>query len=115
MTHRIQSICFTLFAAAALTATSAIASETRVAVLHVPFAFTAGQTDMPAGDYSISKTEQRILFLRTAGKTVALLPVGSTAASPLGSNSTLRFERVGGRAVLTEVLVDGAEGYLMRK
>ncbi len=114
MTHRIKSVCFTLIVSA-MTVASAMASETRIAVVHVPFAFTTGSHEMPAGEYSISKTEQRVLFLRTAGKTVAILPVGSTAAGFSGSSSAVRFERVGGRTVLKEVLVGGSEGFLLRK
>jgi hypothetical protein len=106
-----KSLALTL-AATALTASSAWA-DTRVATVRVPFAFMAGSNEMPAGEYSISKSEQRILFLRTSGKTVALLPVGSTAPAS-GHTNAVRFERVGGRNVLSEVLVDGGEGFLLR-
>lgn len=112
MTHRIKSVCFTLFAAMA---TSAMAAETRVAVVNVPFAFTAGSYEMPAGEYSISKNDQRILFLRTAGKTVAVLPIASASPGFSGSANAVRFERVGGRTVLKEVVVGGVEGFLLRK
>ena len=111
MTHRMKSFMISLFAAA-LPATSAMA-ETRVAIVNVPFAFMAGSSEMPAGVYSISRSEQRILFLRTNGKAVALLPLGSTAPTFGKSSNAVRFERIGGRVVLKEVLVDGSEGYLM--
>ena len=113
MTHHMKSFVISLFAAA-LSATSAMA-ETRVATVNVPFAFMAGSSEMPAGIYSISKSEQRVLFLRSSGKAVALLPLGSTAPTFGKSNSAVRFERIGGRVVLREVLVDGSEGYLMHQ
>ena len=48
----------------------------------------AGSNEMPVGVYSISKSEGRVLFLRSSGKTVALLPVGSTAARFGKSNAS---------------------------
>ena len=109
MTHQMMKlVAFSTL----LAASSLFASETRVATVKVPFAFRAGSEQMPAGEYQISKTEQSVLFLRTHGKTVVLLPVGASAPSP--NSSLVRFERVDGQPVLKEVTVHGGQGFLLR-
>ncbi len=103
-----------LFALSTLLAASSLfAAETRVATVKVPFAFRAGEESMPAGEYQISKGDQSVLYLRTVGKSIVILPVGSIAPSFKTSN-LVRFERVNGTPVLTEVLVDGGQGFLLR-
>jgi hypothetical protein len=97
-----------------LAATACFAAETRLASVKVPFEFRAGDEVMPAGEYQITKSDQSVLFLRTKEKTVALLPVGLGSASFSRKNS-LRFERVEGQPVLTEVSVEGGQGFLLRR
>jgi hypothetical protein len=96
-----------------LAATACFGAETRVASVKVPFEFRAGEEVMPAGEYQITKSDQSVLFLRTKGKSVALLPVGAGSAL-FNSKNVLRFERVSGQPVLTEVSVEGGQGFLFR-
>ncbi len=113
MTRRMMKLVLSISALLVASTGVMSAAETRVATVTVPFAFRAGSETLPAGEYSISKTDQSVLFLRSKGKTIALLPVGSKSAT-FNTTNLVRFERVGGQPVLTEVLVDGGQGFLLR-
>ncbi|BDC52454.1 hypothetical protein F183_A47690 [Bryobacterales bacterium F-183] len=96
-----------------LAATSAVfGAETRVATVKVPFAFKAGAEVMPAGEYDITKSDQSVLFLRSKGKSVAVLPMGA-AGTGYGATNKVRFEQVNGQPVLTEVVVSGSQGFVL--
>jgi hypothetical protein len=97
---------------AILAASAAFASETRVATVKVPFSFKAGAQVMPAGEYDITKSDQSVLFLRSKGKSVAVLPMGAASAG-YGVSNTVRFERIDGQPVLTEVVVSGGQGFML--
>ena len=96
MTRRMMKLVLSISAVLVASTGVMSAAETRVATVTVPFAFRAGSETLPAGEYSISKTDQSVLFLRSKGKTVALLPVGSKSAT-FDSRNLVRFERLGVR------------------
>jgi len=103
---------FIVSAILAACSSAVFASETRVATVRVPFAFKAGAEVMPAGDYDITKSDQSVLFLRTKGKSVAVLPMGAATAG-YGMSNSVRFERIDGQPVLTEVFVSGGQGFML--
>ncbi len=83
----------------------------------VPFAFTAGSTNLPAGHYKILTDEDNdpVLVLRNVdtGKTTFVEYL--TRIAPRGDGKfTFVFDEAGGERVLSEVHVGGSDGYLLQ-
>lgn len=97
----------------------AVAGEPERLMVNVPHAFTVGEQLLPAGRYSVS-TEPgdpaRLHLHNSAGEACAWLPVITRLAqdSHEGTRARLVFDRVGGQCFLSEVWVDGEDGYLVR-
>jgi hypothetical protein len=59
--------------------------------VNVPFAFTAGKTTMPAGEYTVYENDSHLVMLR--GDKSAVLLLSSPGNEPQDDKSTLGFER----------------------
>ncbi len=69
----------------------AIASELEPLRVTVPFAFTAGHTNLPAGDYVVSESGAHTIFIR--GQRGSAIILGSAGDDTEGDKSALSFER----------------------
>jgi hypothetical protein len=67
----------------------------------VPFAFKAGKTVLPAGDYTVYSDDSRIIMIRGARGGAILL--GSAGSALAGGKSGVSFEREGGDYILRAV------------
>jgi len=101
-THRLLALLssIVLLLAAAVTAQT-VAPLIRV---NVPFEFQVGNTVLPAGDYSVVRTDPYVLVLRDARNRVVATVV-TTPAQLLVAPATPKvvFEMEGGRNVLSRV------------
>jgi hypothetical protein len=83
----------------------------------VPFTFTAGSTQLPAGQYELLSVDPGasndvIVKNVDTGKSVIVESVTRLAAKDEGQ-SDLVFDDLGGRHILSEVRPVGIEGYLL--
>jgi hypothetical protein len=67
----------------------------------VPFAFKAGRTVLPAGDYTVYSDDSRIIMIRGARGGAILL--GSAGSAVAGDKSGVSFEREGADYILRSV------------
>ncbi len=96
----------------------AVSDDQERMMVKVPHEFTVGEQSLPAGRYSVSCSpgEPSELHLHdTAGSTCARLPVLTRLAPHSHGESAARmvFDRVGGITFLSEVWLDGEDGYLV--
>lgn len=113
-----------LFRIAALTALAFVAA-TQVAqaqqpiVVDIPFAFTAGEKALPAGEYRVEKAAQGTLALmirRSDGSEGAFVTPMPTAKSEPEKQSKLIFHRYGNQYFLSQIWVAGyAQGSQLRE
>lgn len=101
-----------LFAAVCLAAPAASA-QSAIAVAQIPFAFTVGGTQYPAGAWLIQDTQSNPLLqkLRSADGKHQLMVMtvridGGNAAGP----AKLTFRRYGGEHFLSEIWRQGGDG-----
>jgi hypothetical protein len=70
----------------------------------VPFAFTVGQTEMPAGTYTISPVSQSAIMIRDSNTAKAVLSlVRSEQANSSDGTSKLVFQKYGNKYFLSQV------------
>jgi len=70
----------------------------------VPFAFTVGQTEMPAGPYEISRISSQVITIRDADTGKAILSlVGSEQAHGKDGLPKLVFRKYGSKYFLSQV------------
>ena len=70
----------------------------------VPFAFTVGRTEMPAGTYEISSVSRSVITIRDANTGKAILSfVGSERAHGSNGLPQLVFRKYGSRYFLSQV------------
>jgi hypothetical protein len=79
----------------------AFASDTDPLHVSVPFAFKAGKTVLPAGDYTVYSDDSRIIMIRGAHGGAILL--GSAGSAVAGDKSAVSFEREGADYILKSV------------
>ena len=82
----------------------------------VPFAFTVtGKTTAPAGSYELSEQSPELIRMvsMTSTKTEFMLPVITRLGAADEPQSKLVFDKVGNTSVLSEVWIDGGDGYLV--
>mgnify|MGYP001445131855 CR=1 FL=1 len=95
------------FGLLAISAAAASAQSSLSLHVHVPFNFTAGQANLPAGDYVVAQESNSglILLQSQASKSAAAI-LTSNGDTPLTNRSPqLIFERRGERNVLTQIRV----------
>jgi hypothetical protein len=101
-------------AAAALCAASAVwAAPGRSITFHAPFAFTAGVSKLPAGDYALAEDDvQHVVYLTNEhnGKTVMMLPEAILAAADAAGPS-VRFVKSGDEYNMKAVRMEGTEAF----
>jgi hypothetical protein len=59
--------------------------------VNVPFAFTAGKTTMPAGEYTVYESDTHLVTLR--GNTRSIMILATAGNDPQDEKSSLGFER----------------------
>jgi hypothetical protein len=91
-------------------ATTRVAQAQEAMVVNVPFDFTAGNQNLPAGEYSVkvSQSDARIVLIERKDATAAMF-VGTNAvdANKIQSESKLVFNRYGDRYFLSQVWNEG--------
>jgi len=105
-----------LLALASVTMVSAQAG--RLASMNVPFEFTVGDTNLPAGQYFVDRGDPSRNVLKISAKkgSVVQVPV-ITRLAQMGKgveSAAFVFDKVGTRRYLSEVWVPGADGFLVR-
>jgi hypothetical protein len=85
-------------------ALSVHAQSPQVIKVNIPFAFTFGNQNFSAGEYSLVKPLPHVLALRDArGKVVAQQLTGGIDSNTPSALTRLKFHNYDGQAVLTEV------------
>jgi hypothetical protein len=89
----------------AVSAVSGFSQSTFALRVHVPFAFMAGQANLPAGDYLVAQdATSGIITLQNAASMSAASVLTSIGDAPLeGRSPQLVFERHGERTVLKQI------------
>jgi len=104
-----MKIARTLLAVAVLSlGISAYAQDQQSWAVNVPFAFTAGHTNMEAGRYSIQQHGPFIVMLSTTGKSAVLATIPSQCSKP-SDKSSLVFARTGDEYALAQVKNQGSD------
>src|SRR5215470_1041264 len=105
--------------ALALVATTQIARAQEPVRVTIPFAFTADDKVLPAGEYRVEKAAQGSLALmirRIDGSEGMFVTASATASSEPQKTSKLIFHRYGNQYFLSQVWVAGyAQGRQLRK
>lgn len=74
-----------------LAALPAFAAESEPLHVNVPFAFTAGKTALPAGEYTVYENNAHLLMIRGAKASVLIL--GTPGVEAQDEKNALGFER----------------------
>jgi hypothetical protein len=107
-----------MMALTAMATTQVAQAQDRLAV-DVPFDFVAGNTPLPAGEYTVqvsAPTHSIILISRKDSNTSAFINTNAAVSSQPQSESKLVFNRYGDRYFLSQVWQEGnAEGRQLLK
>jgi hypothetical protein len=100
--------------AVALLGASGIYAQTK-ATANIPFEFTAQNTTLPAGEYTMSaaSTSHDVMLIRNVETRKAILVLAPEGApkDPQDKNVVV-FHRIGDRYFLAEVETDGVRGHV---
>lgn len=80
-------------------------------VAHIPFAFVAGNTSLPAGEYRVQKVSDRspaLLIRCTEGSPAIMVMTRAASVNAPQQNSKLVFRRYGNRYFLVQVWSAGS-------
>jgi hypothetical protein len=110
MTNTLK-LSFLSVAFLALTATSGFAQATGHVTVKVPFAFTAGNVTLPAGDYSFQEETSGIVTISSLDthKSVMVLTNADTNVAD-ASEPRVKFDKVNGAYSLTAIEIAGEPG-----
>lgn len=99
-----------VIAIATLSLVSMAQAQTRTITVTVPFEFTAFESAMPAGEYTVIKLNERIVSMQLRGgeKSILLLTDARETLRPDGI-ARLVFNRFGSSYFLAEVWGHGAD------
>lgn len=89
------------------------AQRPKVAV-QIPFSFTAGGSELPAGSYRISTDPNNPSVLRIrneAGDKSALCTIITRLSASESKKAQVVFDKVGEKRILSEVYLPGVDGY----
>jgi len=106
-----QSILLAGLLALSSMAATQVARAQEPMVVNIPFAFTAGNTTLPAGEYRVQKLEQNsaVLLMNCRDARAAAFVVTNPAqARELQSQSKLVFNRYDNRYFLSQVWTAGS-------
>ena len=98
-----------MWALAFIAATQTVRAQEPVLV-NIPFAFTAGEKALPAGEYRVEKSARGSLMLliqRTDRSAAAFVPSIAAQANATQTQSKLVFHRYGNRYFLSQVWIAG--------
>jgi hypothetical protein len=91
-------------------ASTRVAQAQQPLVVNIPFDFVAGNTQMPAGEYSVKTsgpTSTTILIARNDSAASAFINTNAAVASEPKTESNLIFNRYGDRYFLSQVWTAG--------
>lgn len=110
MKKNIFTIIASLTLVLAVSAVTALAQGTnQSAKVAIPFAFSVGDTQLPAGTYVVSKSGNTLLIQNTRGKGSAATLAAQTIANPQqGAEGRLVFNRYNDQYFLSEIWIPGA-------
>jgi hypothetical protein len=106
VSNEMKSIYLGLFIllAAAIIPTMASAQTNEIAKGDIPFSFYAGNTRMPAGNYTIRVSDdERRLLLQTADGSAAAFVIELPTNSSQDGTPAIRFDEIGGTYFLRAV------------
>jgi hypothetical protein len=91
-----------------LSATSVFAQTSRIRI-HVPFAFDAGNTHLPAGDYRVAKDTlfQWVVLEKEGGSTIFLTTHRPFTGGTMKENGALTFDKYGDKYFLRKFSTPG--------
>jgi len=113
MTMRKRLIAAMSLLVLALGVVAGYAQRARASV-EIPFSFTAGGSELPAGTYRISTDPNSpgILRIRSeAGDKTALCTVLTRLSASESTKAQVVFDKVGEKRVLSEVYLPGSDGF----
>jgi hypothetical protein len=88
-------------------------AETPTARVMVPFAFTAGTVTLPAGDYIVTQTTDRVVTITGKGGD-AMVMVGPGDWAPGSTTCALTFQKTSRGNMLKEVQTYGSTSDLVK-
>lgn len=88
-----------------LAAVPASASQLDPLRVSVPFAFTAGKTSLPAGDYTVLEDDSKVILIR--GSRGGVLLLGTYSAEVPGEKSGISFRHTAKGYILQAVHASG--------
>jgi hypothetical protein len=91
MTNKLTTLMAFSAIGMSLAALPAFGGELTPLHVNVPFAFTAGKTAMPAGEYTVSENDSHLITIR--GAKSAIMVLASAGTETYGEKSALGFER----------------------
>ena len=98
-------------AVAAFAATPTVMAQLPLAQVDVPFAFENGSTHLPAGTYTVSMLNERVMDIRgNTGSTFSMVQP-EDRLDP-AQNGRLVFHRYGDRYILREIWTAGSRRHL---
>ena len=106
-------LCITLVVLFAIGFGSMTVSAQGVARINVPFAFVAGSTELPAGDYEIRVLNQdgnQLAILRLADRQTFNVPVITRISAREGKTAQVVFDK-SDKNYMAEVYLPGIDGF----
>jgi len=102
--------------AVALLGASGLYAQSK-ATANIPFAFTAQNTTLPAGEYTMSpaSASHELMLIRnteTNKAVMVLAPSGSSEYKGAPDKNVVLFHRIGDRYFLAEVKTDAVQGHV---
>ena len=89
---------------------AAIAGAEERVIVHVPFSFIVGTTQLPAGDYVITQDyadNENVLAIESTDGREAVYALSIAASAPRPSHSELTFEKFENQYFLSKVSSEG--------
>ena len=105
MTNKLTTLLAFSAAGMSLAAMPAFGSELTPLHVTVPFAFTAGKTAMPAGQYTVYENDSHVITIRGAKSAIMVLSTPGTESE--NEPNALGFERSGSGFALRMVRATG--------
>jgi hypothetical protein len=106
-----QIFRMTGFLVLAIMAAAQVTRAQQAIIVNVPFEFTAGDTKLPAGEYTVGKPSSDspvLLIARTDRSEAILVPSNAAQANEAPSDSKLVFHKYGDRYFLAQVWTAGS-------
>ena len=103
----ITVVLVTLFASAAQAQTT----NRQTLIANIPFAFSVGKTNLPAGKYTFTvvnpSSDRKVLEIRSIGGHTSAMVMTNTISAHLADNAKLVFERYDDHYFFTEAQLAG--------